>query len=195
LEVEPIPLPPKTSVVILDTGTRRGLVESAYNERRKQCEIAAKFFNVRALRDVSIEQFQANAHGLDIVTRKRARHVITENERTLMAAEAMRSGDARALGRLMDDSHESLRDDFEVSNEALNHMVSLARSNPACFGARMTGAGFGGCVVALAQESEAGIFTNQVAVDYQEQTNLAPEVYICKASRGAEVITTDKGIG
>jgi galactokinase len=195
LEVEPIPLPPKTSVVILDTGTRRGLAESAYNERRKQCEIAAQFFNVPALRDVSIEQFQANAHGLDVITRKRTRHVITENERTLMAAEAMRSGDARALGRLMDDSHESLRDDFEVSNEALNHMVSLARSNPACFGARMTGAGFGGCVVALAQESEAGIFTNQVAVDYQEQTNLAPEVYICKASRGAEVITTDKGIG
>jgi galactokinase len=191
LELEPIPLPTKTSIVVLDTGTRRGLVESAYNERRKQCELAAQFFNVPALRDVSVEQFQATAHGLDAVTRKRARHVITENERTLTAAEAMRSGDARALGRLMDSSHESLRDDFEVSNEALNRMVTLARSHPACFGARMTGAGFGGCAVALVQESEAAVFTTQVADEYQQQTNIDPKVYICKASSGAEVITID----
>jgi galactokinase len=194
LEVQPIPLPPKTSVVILDTGTRRGLVESAYNERRKQCEIAAQFFNVPALRDVSPEQFKASAHELDEVTRKRAWHVITENERTLMAAKAMRSRDAKALGQLMDASHESLRDDFEVSSESLNRMVSLARSSPACFGARMTGAGFGGCAVALVQESEAKIFADQVAYDYQKQTNMEPKVYICKASRGAEFITSDEGI-
>ena len=194
LEVQPIPLPPETSVVILDTGTRRGLVESAYNERRKQCEIAAQFFNVPALRDVSSEQFEASAHELDKVTRKRAWHVITENERTLMAAKAMRSGDAKALGQLMDASHESLRDDFEVSSESLNRMVSLARSSPACFGARMTGAGFGGCAVALVQESETEFFTAQVAHDYQKKTNLEPKVYICKASRGAEVITSYESI-
>jgi galactokinase len=194
LEVQPIPLPPETSVVILDTGTRRGLVESAYNERRKQCEIAAQFFNVPALRDVSSEQFEASAHELDKVTRKRAWHVITENERTLMAAKAMRSGDAKALGQLMDASHESLRDDFEVSSEPLDRMVSLARSSPACFGARMTGAGFGGCAVALVQEAKIEYFTTQIADDYQKKTNLEPKVYICKASRGAEVITGDEGI-
>jgi galactokinase len=193
LEVEPIPMPPKTSVVILDTGTRRGLVESAYNERRKQCEVAAKFFKVPALRDVSVEQYQASEHGLDVITRKRAWHVITENERTLMAARAMRSGDAVALGRLMDASHVSLRDRFEVSSEALNLMVSFARRHPACFGARMTGAGFGGCAVALVQESQTEFFTTQVADDYQKRTNIEPKVYICKASRGADVIIPDGG--
>jgi galactokinase len=195
LEVEPIPLPPKASIAILDTGTRRGLVESAYNERRKQCEVAAQFFHVPALRDVSIEQFQANVHGLDVITRKRAWHVITENERTLKAAKVMRSGDAKALGQLMNASHESLRDDFEVSNEALNRMVSLAQSNPACFGARMTGAGFGGCAVALVQATQVETFAAYVADAYQQQNNIKPNVYICKASIGAEVITIDKGVG
>jgi galactokinase len=191
LEVEPIPLPPETSIVILDTGTRRGLVESAYNERRKQCEEAARFFHVTALRDVTIDQFQASADGLDRITQKRARHVITENERTLVAAEAMRSGDAIALGRLMDASHKSLRDDFEVSSEALDLMVSVALHHPACLGARMTGAGFGGCAVALVEESQTGPFTTQVADDYQRQSNIKPKVYICKASRGAEAIIPD----
>jgi galactokinase len=195
LEVEPIPLPPKASIVILDTGTRRGLVESAYNERRKQCEVAAQFFHVPALRDVSIEQFQANVHGLDVITRKRARHVITENERTLKAAKVMRFGDAKALGQLMNASHESLRDDFEVSNEALNRMVSLAQNNPACFGARMTGAGFRGCAVALVQATQVETFAAYVADAYQQQNNIKPNVYICKASIGADVITIDKGVG
>jgi len=194
LEVEPIPLPPETSIVILDTGTRRELVESAYNERRKQCEFAAQFFNVPTLRDVSVELFNAQAHGLDKIARKRARHVIKENERTLKAAEAMRARNARTLGQLMDASHESLRDDFEVSSDALNCMVSIARGYPACMGARMTGAGFGGCAVALVQESQTELFTAQVAHDYQEQTNLEPKVYICMASRGAEVIIPDRSI-
>ena len=191
LDVKPIPLPPKTSVVILDTGTRRGLVESAYNERRNQCEAAAQFFGVHALRDVSMELFNAQTSGLDDITRKRAWHVITENERTVMAAQALNSGDAEAMGQLMDASHESLRDNFEVSSEALDLMVSIARGHPACFGARMTGAGFGGCAVALVQESQAESFTAQVEKKYHEQTDIIPAVYICKASRGAEVIVPD----
>ena len=117
LETEAVPLPPEVVVVVLDTETRRGLVDSAYNERRAQCENAADFFGVPALRDVSISQFEARAHELDEVIRRRARHVITENERTLRAAEAMREADATELGRLMNESHVSLRDDFEVSSE------------------------------------------------------------------------------
>ena len=140
---------------MLDTSTRRGLVDSAYNERRSCCEEAAKFFKVKALRDVSVEQFQKLADGLDPVARRRAMHVITENDRTEKAAEAMRRGDAKTLGELMNQSHESLNRDFEVSSDDLNAMVENARRHPACFGARMTGAGFGGCAVALI-DAEAG---------------------------------------
>ena len=123
LEVRPAPLPPGTAIVVLDTATRRGLVDSAYNERRAQCEAAARFFNVPALRDISVERFEERvgaeecSHPLDEVTTRRARHVVTENARTTEAAEEMDRGDAVALGRLMNASHVSLRDDFEVSSE------------------------------------------------------------------------------
>jgi len=192
LEVEPIPLPEGISVLILDTGTRRGLAESAYNERRVQCEVAAQFFDVPMLRNVTLQQFEAAAHRLDRISRKRAWHVITENERTLLATQAMRVGDAIALGKYMDASHESLRDDFEVSNEALNRMVYSARGHPACLGAKMTGAGFGGCAVALVHETGTESFTTQIVRDYQEQTGSEPKVYICKASKGADVSIIDR---
>ncbi len=152
LETEAVPLPPATVAVVLDTGTRRGLVDSAYNERRAQCEAAAAYFGVSALRDVSVEQFQARAQALDDVTRRRARHVVTENARTLRAAAVMREGDADALGRLMNASHASLRDDFEVSSDELDAMVACAWRGVGCHGTRMTGAGFGGCVVTLVSE-------------------------------------------
>ncbi|MCB9010093.1 MAG: galactokinase, partial [Ardenticatenaceae bacterium] len=154
LETQAVPLPPaldgsETAVVILDTTTRRGLVDSAYNERRQQCETAAEFFGVKALRDVSISEFLAEADNLAPLTRQRARHVITENLRTLNAAKAMQNADALLLGQLMNESHVSMRDDFEITNEALNVMVAAAQAQPACYGARMTGGGFGGCAVAL----------------------------------------------
>ena len=149
LESELVPLPANTAVVVLDTGTRRGLVDSAYNERRAQCQAAAAFFGAPALRDVSMAQFLERADALDPLLRRRARHVISENERTLQAAAAMRAGDAARLGELMNASHASLRDDFEVSSAALDQMAAQARRHPACYGARMTGAGFGGCVAAL----------------------------------------------
>ena len=139
LEAEAVPLPPETLVVILDTATRRGLVDSTYNERREQCEAAALFFNVAALRDVSFEQFESRADGMPEVVRRRARHVITENARTLQAAGAMRQGDAEALGQLMNASHASLRNGFQVSSDELDAMVACARKEEGCLGARMTG--------------------------------------------------------
>ncbi|MBT7861424.1 MAG: galactokinase, partial [Gemmatimonadetes bacterium] len=135
-----VPLPESTSIIVLDTGTRRGLVDSAYNERRAQCEAAAAHFGIRALRDVDLSAFEARAHELDEVTGRRARHVISENERTTAAAAAMRAGDRAALGQLMDASHVSLRDDFEVSSESLDLIVECARPVDGCLGARMTGA-------------------------------------------------------
>ncbi len=188
LETQAVPLPPGTAVVVLDTATRRGLVDSAYNERRAQCEAAALFFGVPALRDVSLARFEALAGHLDEMTFRRARHVITENERTLQAAEAMRRGDAVGLGRLMDASHLSLRDDFEVASAELNLMVECARRTEGCYGARMTGGGFGGCAVALVRADKVQPFTAHVATGYRAATGLSPNLYVCTASNGAEIV-------
>lgn len=188
LEGQHVPLPTGVKIVILDTATRRGLVDSAYNERRQQCEEAAAFFGVELLRDVSPETFFAREAELPALTRKRARHVITEDVRTLAAADAMRMNDSETLGRLMWESHVSLRDDFEVSNEALNTLVDLAMGHEGCLGARMTGAGFGGCAVALVREDAAAGFEAEVAAAYQAATGLEPAVYVTGATDGAQRI-------
>jgi galactokinase len=188
LEMRPVPLPPGTAVVILDTATRRGLVDSAYNERRAQCEAAARSFGVPALRDVGLSQFEAEAHRLDDLIRRRARHVITENDRTLRAAEVMSRGDAAELGRLMNGSHASLRDDFEVSSGELDHIVACACQEEACNGARMTGAGFGGCAVALVRADAAQGLGAVVSDCYQAAAGITPNVYVCTATDGAQLV-------
>ncbi|HEX9109473.1 MAG TPA: galactokinase [Longimicrobiales bacterium] len=187
LEATPVPLPPGVAVVILDTATRRGLVDSAYNERRQQCEQAARFFGVSALRDLDLSGFEAGAEGLDPVARRRARHVVTENARTLEAADAMHAGDVARLGQLMNASHASLRDDFEVTNDALDAIVDLAQRDPACYGARMTGAGFGGCAVALVSGVDADRFIDQLSGAYRARTGLEARAYVCRAAAGASV--------
>lgn len=187
LDLKPAPLPPGTVAVVMDTSTRRGLVHSKYNERRQQCEAAAAHFGVKALRDVSVGQFEAGSAPLDDLTRRRARHVVTENARTLAAYDAMQQGDPRILGALMDASHESLRDDFEVSTDALNAIVTAAQRHPACYGARMTGAGFGGCAVALVMADKADQFAQFVEQMYTQQTGLTPALYVCQASGGASI--------
>jgi len=187
LAAEPVPFPPGIAVVVLDTATRRGLVDSAYNQRRAQCEAAAAFFGVPALRDVDRERFEQSSGEMDETTRRRARHVITENQRTLQAADALRRGDPAGLGALMHQSHQSLRDDYEVSNDALNAMVQCALAHPACYGARMTGAGFGGCAVAMIRADAAADFVSHTAQTYQAQTGHQPAVYVCQATNGAEV--------
>jgi len=188
LELTPVKLPAKTGVVILDTSTRRGLVDSTYNERVAQCQAAAQFFGVKALRDVSWELFQTTGRGLSNLPYHRARHVITENKRTLEAVAAMKAEDASMLGDLMNASHESLRDDYEVSSDALNIMVSIAQAQNGCLGARMTGAGFGGCAVALVVQEKVHDFAVQTAASYKIKTGLNPHVYICEAANGAETV-------
>ncbi len=190
LECRPVPLPQGVKVVILDTGTRRGLADSAYNERRKACESTAARFGLKALRDLSLDDLAARAGELDAVTLRRVRHVVTENARTLQAADAMQKGDAETLGRLMIAGHESLRDDYEVSSEALNAMVEIALDQPGCYGARMTGAGFGGCAVALVEAGAAAEFAEKVGTEYQRRTGNRPAVYITGATEGADVIAS-----
>jgi len=187
LETRSVAIPDSAAVVVLDTGTRRGLVDSAYNERRSQCEQAAAFFGVPALRDVDLATFASREAELDPITRRRARHVITENARTLAAADLLERGDVAAVGELMDESHVSLRDDFEVSRPELDTMVQLARREDGCFGARMTGAGFGGCAVALVERVHAPPFARHVAEAYTQAVGLRPAVYVCAASQGASV--------
>jgi galactokinase len=185
LDITAVPLPENVVVVILDTATRRGLVDSAYNERRRQCEAAAAFFGVAALRDVTPDQIETRAGGLDGVAARRARHVVTENARTLAAADAMRRGDAAGLGTLMNESHRSLREDFEVSSAALDTMVEIAQGQRGCHGARMTGAGFGGCAVALVDQGASPAFVERVAAEYQRRTRLVPRLYPTGATAGA----------
>jgi galactokinase len=189
LETTAVPLPSDSTVVVMDTATRRGLVGSAYNERRAQCEAAAAFFQVPALRDVSASQFEEHAAALEPLIRRRARHVISEDERTLRAVKAMQRGDAHRLGRLMAASHTSLRDDFEVSSPELNTMVEIAQKQASCFGARMTGAGFGGCAVALVRSSQVDLFVERVHSAYESATALTPSIYICQASEGSSLVT------
>lgn len=191
LETMLVPLPSATKVVILDTTVQRGLVDSKYNERRSQCKEAAAYFGKSALRDVSLEEFIKVSPELAPLTRKRARHIVTEDTRTLQAVEAMRAGDAVKLGLLMNASHDSLRDDFEVTVSQLDAIVEIARGQDGCFGARMTGAGFGGCAVALVAEDSAESFTQAVATQYEATTGLIPNIYVCVPTQGAESIQLD----
>jgi galactokinase len=188
LETQPAPLPAGTVAVVLDSGARRGLVGEAYNERRQQCEAAAQQLGVPALRDITLEEFAVREFELETTIRKRARHVISENERTLQAMTAMRADDAVTLGKLMNASHDSLRDDFEVSSRELNLMVDIARAQPDCYGARMTGAGFGGCAVALVRDSIVEAFTQTVEQSYTSKSTYMPQLYICRATAGASII-------
>ncbi|MGB7340538.1 MAG: galactokinase [Phototrophicaceae bacterium] len=188
LDTELLQIPTGTAVVILDTNTRRGLVDSAYNERRQQCEAAAAHFGVSHLRDVTLEQFHAKKSGLDALIAKRAYHVISEDARTIMAKQAMIDNDAHMLGLLMTASHISLRDYFEVTNDALRLIVDIAQAHPASYGARMTGAGFGGCAVALIAADAVEDFTSTVATQYLAQSKREATLYVTTPTNGAEII-------
>ena len=189
LERQYVPMPADTSIIILDTSSRRGLVDSAYNERRAQCEAAATAFGVAALRDLTLETLAVNRDKLDALHFKRARHVVSENQRTQQAFEAMQQGDALALGKLMNASHESLRDDFEVSSHELDILVTCAQSEKGCLGARMTGGGFGGSAVALVRTAVVNEFVTNVKRCYRAGTNLSANIYVCEASQGTEVLS------
>jgi galactokinase len=187
LETRQVPFPPNIRVVILDTATRRGLVDSAYNERREQCEKVAAHFEVPALRDIALNDLLAEKDNLDNVLFRRAKHVITGNQRVLEAVDAMAGGDAPEMGRLMNASHQSMRDDFEISRQEMDLMVEIAQSQEGCYGARMTGGGFGGCAVALVEKGAVGNFQAIVSREYQSLTRLDPQVYISEAVSGTSM--------
>ena len=187
LEIRPAPLDGRVKIVVLDTAKKRGLVDSAYNERRSQCTTAATACGAEFLRDVTAESLEKHRATMDALSYRRAHHVISENARTEDAFAAMGRGDLVALGALMNQSHESLRYDFEVSCSELDVMVECARKEPGCLGVRMTGAGFGGCAVALVETDAVQTFTANVTRAYQTQTGLVPAAHVCRAIAGADV--------
>lgn len=187
MQLTSCPLPENSSIVILDTTTRRGLVDSAYNERRNQCFEAAAIMNVELLRNADEELLRQHADQLSALSHMRAKHIISENRRVLQAAVAMEKDDGVQLGKLMHESHLSLRDDFEVSGGALDVMVECAMEHPACLGARMTGAGFAGCAVALVTKGSEQNFIHDVEAGYRKRMDTLPQIYVCKASDGTTI--------
>ena len=181
------PLPEGVAVVIADTGKRRGLVDSAYNERRAQCEAGARALGVSHLRDVSLHGLWSAARDglLDELARRRCEHVVAENGRTQAAFAALKAGDAVAFGQLMDQSHADLRDKFAVTCAELDDMVAIARALPGCLGSRMTGAGFGGCTVSLVEQRAVKRFVPALTKAYRARHALPVAVYVTRAAAGA----------
>jgi len=189
LNSQAVPLPAGLAVMIINSNVKRGLVDSEYNTRRQQCEAAAASFGVKALRDVSPELLQSRIAELDPLVAKRARHVVTENARTEQAAVALASGDIARLSQLMAQSHVSMRDDFEITVPAIDYLVELVGAKLGqTGGVRMTGGGFGGCVVALVPEAQVEPVKALIAANYPAKTGLTADVFVCTASQGAEQV-------
>ena len=188
LSYEYIPIPPQASFVVLDTMTRRQLSNSAYNERQQEVKIAAELLGVDTLRDSSLSHLEKEKRKLPETIYHRARHVISENERVVSFCDAMRCGDLAVMGKLINESHLSLREDYEVSSGELDLIVEIARSQPNCLGARMTGAGFGGCALALTAQNDIEAFIHQIETQYQQQTGLKPHIFPVSSADGISYV-------
>lgn len=184
LSTKPVSIPDSLNILIIDSNKPRGLVESEYNTRRQQCETAARYFGVKALRDVELAQLDA-ATDLDAVTTKRARHVITENARTLEAADALANNDIARLSQLMAESHRSMRDDFEITVPEIDWLVATVDAYIGeRGGVRMTGGGFGGCVIALVPDDAVEGVQRVINDGYAAKFDRVATFYLCQAGRG-----------
>lgn len=189
-----IPLPPGVTLVVCDTTVRRALASSEYNKRRQECSagvsaLAAKIPGLASLRDVSMEQLEEFGNLLDPVVRMRCRHVVTENARVTRSADALRRGDMSEFGKLMYDSHLSLRVDYEVSCRELDVLVDICAEADGVYGARMTGAGFGGCALCLVRDEDAPALLVRLQTEYPRMTGRTPSVHVCAIDDGASVRT------
>lgn len=194
LEYELVPMPENVALVIGNTKASRSLASSAYNTRRSECESGVATLQtvlpgILALRDVTREQLEEHRALLPENIYRRCRHVVAENARVMETIRALAAGDLGAVGRLLDASHASLRDDYEVSSPALDAMVTAMRSVEGCYGARLTGAGFGGCAIALVEPGREQALADAIYDQYPRATNIWPEVYTSRAADGARVIT------
>jgi galactokinase len=189
LDYELVPVPESVNFVICNTMVKHELSGGEYNVRREQCEsgvriLAKAYPEVRALRDISIEQLQAQKATMPEVIYRRCLHVVQEDHRVTETVRQLRSGDLKAVGKLMADSHASLRDLYEVSCVELDAMVEAAQGLPGFIGGRMTGGGFGGCTVNLVEKTGAAEFAQRIVERYRAKTGIAPNVYVCSAADG-----------
>ena len=190
LAFELVPIPADVKLVICNTMVKHELSGGEYNLRRDQCEqgvrmLSAFYPGIKALRDISHGQLTAHAEAIPSVIYNRCRHVVEENQRTQEAAACFDRGDLTAVGKLMRDSHCSLRDLYEVSCRELDLMVAAAEGLPGFYGGRMTGGGFGGCTVNVVASDQAEIFRREVAQRYEHETGISPEIYLCSPANGA----------
>jgi galactokinase len=185
LAITPVAIPPDLALVVCDTGKPRGLTDTAYNERWEQCHQAAAKLGVQSLRDATMELLESDRPKLTEVEYRRAKHVVGENDRVLQFVHALQCSDRVHIGSLMADSHSSLRFDYEVSCGELDVMVEAGRNSPGCVGIRMTGAGFGGCCVALVDRNDTDEFVSAIKQGYVDKVNLTPSFLVCEAAQGA----------
>ena len=193
LEWQTIPLPENISIVIADTKVRRKLTSGEYNKRRAACEEAVRLLKqdlpkIKALRDVSVEDFNRLSGKLPDEVSKRARHVVEEIGRSKQAPALLEAEDIQNFGNLMNECHISLRDLYEVSCPELDTMARIAQTVEGCYGARLTGAGFGGCTVNLVAREQVNAFAQALATAYESQTGYHPEIYISRPSDGAALL-------
>jgi galactokinase len=197
LEYRFVKLPAHLQLVICNTMVKHEVASGEYNARRAECEEGVQilrevFPEILALRDVSIYRLENQRARLSPKVFARCRHVITENARVKSAVEAFTKGNIKALGTLMQNSHRSLRDDYQVSCKELDLMVEIASAQPGLMGARMTGGGFGGCTINLVEAGAVNDFKHNVAAEYSTRTGLTPEIYVSPASEGAQQIEIEK---
>ena len=194
LDFQFLSIPPHLRLMVCNTMVRHEHASSGYNTRRQECEdgfrvLAEVLPGIRALRDVTVDDLENHSNCLSDVIYKRVRHVVTENDRVKNAATALEMGDIAEFGRLMADSHRSLRDDYEVSTLELDLMVELADGQEGMYGARMTGGGFGGCTINLVEAAHAPEVQQKLEQDYEARTGLRPTILICESSDGAETVS------
>jgi galactokinase len=199
LEYELLAVPENLSLVLCNSMVRHELAAGEYNRRRADCETGVRLLQrylpeVRALRDVTRGDLERYKHLLPGTVYRRCRHVVTENQRVLAAAEALQAQDAKRFGHLMYLSHASMRDDYQVSCKELDLLVDLAASSTGVYGARMTGGGFGGCTVNLVRADRASAFKAHIAQAYRERAGITPDIYICDPAQGAEAWTGEEGV-
>jgi galactokinase len=193
---EPIPLRPDACIIVCNSKVKRELAQSGYNTRRAECDEAVRLLqrhlpDIQTLRDVSREHLKQYGDDLPEPILKRARHVVTENDRVLQSAEALKCGNLTRFGELMNESHRSYRDDFEASVRAIEVLVAAAIDLPGVYGTRLTGGGWGGCTVSLVDEPQAERFCTTVAAIFEAEIGYAPDIYACAASDGVEVVALD----
>lgn len=186
LSFKDAPIPKDLELFIVNSNVKRGLVDSEYNLRRQQCEQVAEYFGVKTLRDVTMKQLNTAKAEIDSVLFKRARHVISENARVLATLKALKSNDIASVSRAMKESHISLRDDFEVTTKEMDGLVEIIDGVIGVKGGvRMTGGGFGGCVVVLVPKNLVTQLSDVVKSQYPQQFGLKPSIYLCSATQGA----------